>query len=188
MPVSVESLVAVAVGIGLAAATGFRVFLPLLVAGLVARWGGLSLAPAFQWLSSPGALIALSTASVVEVVAYYIPGVDHVLDLVASPAAIVAGAIASASVMVDVPPEIMWPMAIIGGGGAAGLTKFTSAVLRTKSALFTGGLVNPVVSTGETISAVGIAIAAILVPVICLIFVAVLVTWIVRRLRVRVPA
>ena len=188
MTPSVESLLAIAVGIGLAAATGFRVFLPLLVAGLVSRWGDLPLSPAFHWLTSTAALITLTTASVVEVAAYYIPGVDHLLDLVASPAAIVAGVIASASVMVDVPPEIMWPMAIIGGGGAAGLTKFTSAVMRTKSALFTGGLVNPIVSTGETVSAVGIAVAAILVPVLCLVFLAVLVVWIARRLRARVTA
>jgi hypothetical protein len=60
--------------------------------------------------------------------------------------------------------------------------------MRTKSALFTGGLVNPVVSTGETVSAVGLAVAAILVPVLCLAFLAGLVVWIIRRLRPRVTA
>src|SRR5262245_5252016 len=129
MPVSIESLTAVAIGIGLAAATGLRVFLPLLVAGLAARWGGLPLYDGFQWLSTPGALIALTTASVLEVAAYYIPGVDHVLDIVATPAAFVAGVIASASVMADIPPAIMWPVAIIGGGGIAGLTKVMSGLV-----------------------------------------------------------
>src|SRR5690349_13740257 len=101
MTPSVESLLAIAIGIGLAAATGFRVFLPLLVIGLASRWGDLPLSPSFHWLTSTAALIALTTASIVEVAAYYIPGVHHALDLVASPAALIAGVVASASVMVD---------------------------------------------------------------------------------------
>src|SRR5215813_6746825 len=113
----VQSLIAIAIGIGLAAATGFRVFLPLLVAGVAARWGGLTLADGFQWLSSTGALLALTTASVVEVAAYYIPLVDHMLDMVAGPAAVLAGVLASASAMADIPPAIKWPIAVIGGGG-----------------------------------------------------------------------
>ena len=106
MAFSLESLIAVAIGIGLAAATGFRIFLPLLLAGLAARWGHLQLAEGFQWLSSSGPLIALGTASVVEVGAYYSPVVDHVLDVVAGPAAVLAGVLASASAMVDIPPGI----------------------------------------------------------------------------------
>src|SRR5215831_3164925 len=105
MAFQLESVVAIAVGIGLAAATGFRVFLPLLIASVAARWGGLPLAQGFQWLSSNGALLALGTASVVELVAYYIPLVDHVLDVIAGPAAVLAGVLASASAMVDIPPS-----------------------------------------------------------------------------------
>src|SRR5262245_23371959 len=97
MAFSLESLIAIAVGIGLAAATGFRVFLPLLVAGLAARFGELPLAEGFHWLSSTGALLALGTASVVEVIAYYVPVVDHLLDVIAGPVAVIAGVIASAS-------------------------------------------------------------------------------------------
>ena len=69
MAVPLESLIAIAAGIGLAAATGFRVFLPLLVAGVAARWGGFPLSQGFQWLSSTSALIALGTASAVETAA-----------------------------------------------------------------------------------------------------------------------
>jgi len=187
---SIESLIAVAIGIGLAAATGFRVFLPLFLAGLAARWGDLPLTDGFQWLSSTGALIALASASVIEVAAYYIPIVDHLLDVVAGPIAIAAGVVASASVMVDIPPEIRWPVAVIAGGGIAGLTKVMSALVRAKSGLFTGGLANPVVSTGETAGAVLVAVTAILIPVISLLGVAVLLVWIGkrgRRLAVRTP-
>jgi hypothetical protein len=183
MPFSVQSLVAIAIGIGLAAATGFRVFLPLLIAGAAARWGGLPLAGGFQWLSSTSALLALGTASVVEVAAYYIPLVDHVLDVVAGPAAVFAGVFASASAMVDIPPGIMWPVAIVGGGGVAGLTKAMSALIRVKSGWVTAGLANPLVATGETAGAIVTAIAAIVIPLVCLVVVGALLFWIGKRAR-----
>jgi hypothetical protein len=182
MAFSVQSL-AIAIGIGLAAATGFRAFLPLVIAGAAARWGGLPLASGFQWLSSTSALVALGTASVVEVAAYYIPLVDHALDVAAGPAAVVAGVLASASAMADIPPGIMWPVAIIGGGGIAGLTKAMSALVRVKSGLVTGGVANPLVATGETAGAVVTAIAAIVVPLLCLLGLFVLLLWMGRRVR-----
>ena len=153
------------------------------MAGIAARWGGLTLAGGFQWLSTTGALLALGTASVVEVAAYYIPVVDHLLDVMAGPAAVVAGVIASASAMANVPPGIMWPVAIIGGGGIAGLTKVMSALVRAKSGLLTAGLANPIVSTAETAGAVVTSIAAIVVPVACLLALAVALIWIGRRAR-----
>jgi hypothetical protein len=174
---SLETAVGVALGIGLAAATGFRVFLPLLVAALAARYGQLPLNDTFAWLASTPALYTLGSAAVLETLAYYIPGVDHVLDLIAGPAAVVAGIVASASVMTDVPPAIMWPVAIIAGGGIAGLTKGSTAIVRAKSAVLTGGLANPVVATAETVGATGIALLAILVPLICIALVALLLYW-----------
>lgn len=185
MAVSAELLVAVAIGIGLAAAAGFRAFIPLLVAGLAARLGVVPLADGFEWLSTTVALVALATASVVEVAAYLVPGVDHALDVVASPVAIVAGVIASASVMVDMPPIIAWPLSIIVGGGIASATKVTSALIRAKTGLATAGLANPVVSASETAGAVGIAIAAVAVPLLCLLGLVVLLVWVVRRQWVR---
>jgi hypothetical protein len=178
---SFASLVSVALGIGLAAATGFRVFLPLLVAAMAARTGHVPLSDGFQWLASTPALFMLGTASGLEVLAYYIPGVDHALDLVASPATVIAGAVASAAVMADIPPGVMWPVAIIAGGGIAGLTKGTTALLRAQSGLLTGGLANPVISTVETASATGISLLAILVPLLCVVVVAALLYWATKR-------
>lgn len=171
----------VALGIGLAAAAGFRVFVPLLIAGLAARSGHLALSDHFQWLASTSALLMLGTASVLEVLAYYVPGVDHALDVIASPASVAAGIVASAAVMADIPPTVMWPVAIIAGGGMAGLTKGSAALLRAKSALTTGGLANPIVSTIETASATAIAALAVLVPLICLAAVVVLLAWAARK-------
>jgi hypothetical protein len=178
---TVAAFIGVALGIGLAAATGFRVFLPLLIAGIAAHTGHLPLNDSFAWLASTPALITLGTAAVCETLAYYIPGVDHVLDVVASPAAVAAGAVASAAVMTNVPPAILWPVAIIAGGGIAGLTKGSTALLRAKSGLMTGGLANPVVSTVETVGATGLSIFAIVLPLLCLVAVIVLLAWAIRR-------
>lgn len=182
---SLDTLFSIALGIGLAAATGFRVFLPLLVAGLAARAGYVPLTDSFSWLQSTPALIALGTAAGAEALAFYVPGVDHVLDVLAGPLAVIAGVIASASVMVDLPAEVRWPIALIAGGGIAGLTKTTAAVIRAKSTAMTGGLGNPVVSTAETAGAVTISILAIAAPILCVAAAVALVVWFVRRRRRR---
>jgi len=181
MELSFESLLSVALGIGLAAATGFRIFVPLLVASIAARSGYLPLADGFNWLSSTPALLMLGTAAVFEVLAYYIPGVDHALDVIASPAAVGAGVVASASVMADIPPAVMWPVAIIAGGGIAGLTKGSTALLRAKSGVMTAGLANPVVATVETVGATGVAILAVVVPLLCLAAIVALLYWATRK-------
>ena len=101
-------LVSVAIGLGLAAAAGFRVFVPLLALGLASRQGWLSLAPGFEWLASTPTLVAFGTATVVEVLAYHVPFLDHLLDVVATPSAVVAGTLASAAVFTDLPPVVKW--------------------------------------------------------------------------------
>jgi hypothetical protein len=181
MDFSFQSLIGIALGIGLAAATGFRIFIPLLIAGLAARFDVLPLGDSFQWLASTPALLMLGTAAAAETLAYYIPGVDHALDVVASPATLAAGVVASASVMTDIPPAVMWPVAVIAGGGAAGLTKGSTALLRAKSGVMTGGLANPVVSTVETVGATGLAVLAIAVPLLCLAAVVALLYWATRK-------
>lgn len=178
-----STLFSIALGIGLAAATGFRVFVPLLVAGLAARLGYIPLTDSFAWLQSTPALIALGTAAVLETLAFYIPGVDHLLDVLAGPLAIVAGVLASASVMVDLPAEARWPIAIIAGGGIAGLTKAGAALFRVKSTALTGGLGNPAVSTAETAGAATISLLAIVAPILCALAVIALVVYLFRRLR-----
>jgi len=153
-------LVSVAVGLGLAAACGFRVFVPLLIASLAAHFGRLPLANGFDWLASVPALVALGTATVLEVGAYYVPWLDHALDVVATPTAVLAGMLAAASVVTDLPPLLKWSTVIIGGGGAAGLIQGASVLLRLKSGALTGGLANPLVSTAELAGAGACAVTA----------------------------
>ncbi len=180
-----DILVSIALGIGLAAATGMRVFLPLLVMSVAAWSGHLTLGADFQWLGSLPAVIMLAVAAVVEIAAYYIPGVDNLLDTVATPAALIAGTIAAAAVLTDLPPLVKWTAAVIAGGGVAGLTQGVTALLRAKSTLGTGGLANPAIATGELGGALGLSLLAIAAPIIALILV-VLACWLAVRLLRRV--
>src|SRR5689334_21070611 len=118
---------AIALGVSLAAATGFRVFLPMLVVSVAANEGYLSLSEGFAWLGTPVALTMLAAAALVEIFAYYIPGVDNILDALATPASFVGGTVLAAAVMTDLPPMVKWTAAIVAGGGAAGLTQTASA-------------------------------------------------------------
>ena len=76
-----ETVLSICIGVGLSAACGFRVFVPLLVMSIASLSGHLTLTPAFQWISSYPALIAFSVATALEIAAYYIPWFDHVLDI-----------------------------------------------------------------------------------------------------------
>jgi len=163
-----EILFALGAGLGLAAACGLRVFAPLFVLGLAARFGPLSLSLGFAWAESTPALLALGLATLLEISAYYVPWLDHVLDAVAAPAALLAGALVVAALMGDLPPWLRWSVAIIAGGGLAGLTQAATTLLRLKSTATTGGLANPVVATGEWIGAITLAVIAVLLPLLAL--------------------
>jgi len=177
-----QGLISVAIGLGLAAACGFRVFTPLLIAGIAAHYGQLPLAGGFDWLGTTPALIAFGSATLLEIGAYYIPWLDHALDLIATPAAVTAGMIAAASVVTDLPPLLKWTVTIIGGGGAAGLIQAATVLLRLKSTALTGGLGNPVVATAESAGSVIASIVAIVLPLVA---VAMLIAGIVLVLRLR---
>ena len=101
-----NTLLSVLLGIGLSAACGFRIFVPFLLVGIAARTGHVALGTSFAWMASTPALIALGVATVVEIGAYYIPWLDHLLDVIATPAAVVAGMIMTASVVTGLDPML----------------------------------------------------------------------------------
>ena len=171
----------IALGVVLAAATGFRVFLPMLIMSGAAYTGHLSLDNSFAWLATPFALTMLGVAALVEVLAYYIPGVDNLLDAVATPAAFVAGTIVSAAVMTDLPPMAKWMAAVIAGGGTASLTQGVTTILRAKSTVVTGGLGNPVIATGELGGSVLLSLLALAAP-LAAVAVVILLLWLAFRL------
>jgi len=178
-----DVVTSVVLGVGLAAAVGFRVFVPLLVASIGAYTGHLQLSESFMWLGTLPAVVTLSVAAVAEVAGYYIPGVDHLLDVVMTPAAFVAGILVSAAVIVDLPPLTKWITAIIAGGGTAAVTQSITALLRVKSTATTAGLGNPVVATAELGGSLVISLLAIALPLVALIAVVAFVIFAVRRGR-----
>ena len=173
----------IALGLGLAAATGLRIFLPMLVASVAAYTGHLHLNDSFAWLGSIPAVATLGVAATAELLAYYIPAVDNLLDAIATPVAIVAGAVLSAAVMTDLPPVVKWSTAIIAGGGVAGLTQGLTTIIRAKSTVMTAGVGNPVVATAEASGALLISILALLAPFVALAAIAILGWYAVRTMR-----
>ncbi|MGB6588494.1 MAG: DUF4126 domain-containing protein [Pseudolabrys sp.] len=171
----------IALGVVLAAATGFRVFLPMLIVSGAAYTGHLSLDNSFAWLGTPFALTMLSAAALVEVLAYYVPGVDNLLDAVATPAAFVAGTIVSAAVMTDLPPMAKWMAAVIAGGGTASFIQGVTTILRAKSTVVTAGFGNPVIATGELGGSVLLSLLALAAPLAAF-AVVILLLWLALRL------
>jgi hypothetical protein len=179
-----DTLIGVPIGIGLSAACGFRVFVPLWVMNLASLTGHLHLGPGFEWMGSPYTTVAFGTATLVEVLAYYIPWLDHILDLIASPAAMIAGTVVTASMVMEMSPFLKWTLAIIAGGGAAAMVQGMTIALRTKSSALTAGMGNPLIATGELVGSVVTALLAVIVPILCLILVAslcIFVTWKIGR-------
>jgi Domain of unknown function (DUF4126) len=173
-------------GIGLAAATGFRVFLPMLVVSVAGYTGHLPLGEGFAWLGTPAAMLMLGVAAVLEVGAYFIPGVDNLLDLLAAPVAVLAGVIVSAATMTDLPPMMKWTAAIVAGGGTAGIVHGLTAAVRAKSTVFTAGFGNSTVATAELGGALFVSLLALAAPLAAFAIV-VLMLWLairlIRRLR-----
>lgn len=178
-----EIVSSVGLGVGLAAACGFRVFLPVLVMGLAARAGFLELTGGFEWMAGTPALLTVAVAMVCEIGAYYVPWLDNLLDTVAMPAAVAAGTLVSAANVETATPLLSWSLAAVTGGGAAAVVQAGTTLLRGASAVVTAGLGNPVVSTAENGAAVGVSLLALAAPVLALTTVLVLSAVLVVRIQ-----
>ncbi len=180
-----ELITAVAIGIGLAASAGFRVFVPMLVAAIAARTGALPLNESFMWLSSWTSIAILGTATVVEILAYYVPVVDNLLDTVATPLAVVAGTLLLTSVL-PIDSELMrWITGAAVGGGSAAVVQSGSALTRLTSTKLTAGIGNPVVATVENVAATGTSVLSLIIPFFVLAIFLLLVILIFTSLRKR---
>lgn len=154
------------IGIGLAAATGFRVFLPMFAVSLASYFQWIPINESFEWLSGLPALITTGIATLAEILAYYIPIVDHLLDTVSVPMATIAGSVLFASQFADLGTFPQWGLALIAGGGTAATISSGFAGIRAASTATTGGLGNSVVGTTETAGAGIMATLAMVAPVI----------------------
>jgi len=182
------TLLSILAALGLAAACGFRVFVPLFLVSLAARSGHIGLSEGFAWIGTTPALVCLGTATVLEVLAYYVPVVDNVLDSIATPAAVVAGVVVSAAVMTDIEPWLKWTLATVAGGGLAAAVQIPTVALRGLSTGTTAGLGNSVVSSGEAVAAGVFSGFAIFLPLLVPLAALALVVFAWRRLRRREPA
>jgi hypothetical protein len=175
-----QEMMAVFIGIGLSATCGFRIFVPLLGMSIAHHAGYITLSNGFEWIGSWPATIALGIAMILEIAAYYIPWVDNLLDTIATPAAVVAGTITTASMIGEMSPLLRWPLAIIAGGGVAGLIQGSSALVRGTSTATTAGVGNPIVSTGELLASIVGTIVSIVLPIVAIILVALIVFFAMR--------
>ena len=175
------------VRIGLAATCGFRVFVPLFVMSIAGVSGYMNFSAGFEWIASYPALIIFGVATVLEIVAYFVPYVDNILDMASLPIGIVAGIIVVASVVTDVDPLLRWIMAVIAGGGIAAGTGVISNAVHALSTATTGGAANPAVSTIESGATVIMTILSVVLPIVGVLVVALVlflsIRYVVRRKR-----
>lgn len=177
-----ELITAICLGIGLSASCGFRVFIPMLIASIAARTGFLPVSESFEWLASGTAIACFSAATLSEIIAYYIPFVDNLLDTISTPLAIGAGTLLTASVL-PVEEELWrWVLGFIIGGGAASVFQGATSLSRLGSSSLTAGIGNPLVSSGENVAAIGLPIFAIAFPVFIGIFVVIVLVYLVRKI------
>lgn len=177
-----DTLLSVCIGIGLSAACGFRIFVPPLVMSMAALFGHLKLSPNFEWMGTYPALIAFAVATCIEIAAYYIPFVDHLLDTISTPMAIAAGTIVTASLIPDADPMLQWTVALIAGGGSAGTIQAFTGIARLASTLTTGGLGNGLISTLEAGGSIILSGLAIATPVVAVCLVAMLLVFTLSKL------
>lgn len=159
-----DNVVAILIGLGLAAACGLRVFLPLLVMSVSSHLGVIDLGQNFAWAGTWPAMVALGVAASFEVTAYWVPWLDHALDVIAGPCAVVAGTLAAASQFGDLDPMVKWASALIAGGGLAATVKATAMTVRAGSTATTAGIANPIISTVESLLAAVASIVAVVAP------------------------
>lgn len=175
-----ETILSFLLGIGLSAAVGFRVFVPMLIVSLASMAGWITLSPGFQWMGTPVAALVFAVATLVELLGFLVPWVSNALDSIATPAATIAGVIMMAAVLPDMSPIARWALAIIAGGGVALTVQGATVVTRAVAAGSTGGLANPLVAILEALGALLVTITTIVIPAIMGILVLIVVLLLLR--------
>lgn len=179
-----ELILSICLGLGLAAACGFRVFVPCLMVGVLQRAGFDTAESMPHWMSSTVALTVFGAATTIEIGAYYFPWLDNLLDTVTSPLSVIAGILLFVGATDELPPVWRWGLGIVAGGGAAGVAQGATVMTRMVSTATTGGLGNFVVSTFEWFGAVFIVLGVVLFAPLALILMLTL-FWSLFRVRKR---
>ena len=177
-----EIILCICIGIGLSAACGFRIFVPPLIMSIASLSGHLTLSHGFEWIGTYPALIAFSFATLLEIIAYYIPWLDNLLDSIATPAAVIAGIIVAASAITGINPMLKWILAIIAGGGTAGAIQGFTTLMRAASTAATGGLGNFIIATIEACSSIFLSLLSLIFPLAAMLIVMVIMFLAVRKI------
>jgi uncharacterized membrane protein len=181
-----EFLPALALAIALAASAGLRAWLPLLLAGGLARAGVLDLGDSFSFLASNKALVLFGVATVIELVGDKVPTIDHALDAIGTPIRPAAGALLAASVLGTVSdPLTALVLGTAVGAPSALVPHAAKTALRTVSTTLTGGLANPILSFLEDAISLITFILAVLVPVLVVALLGITLYFVVRLFRRR---
>lgn len=177
-----DNLSSIAIGIGLSAACGFRIFVPPLIMSLAAIYGHLPLSPNFQWIGTYPALLAFAFATCIEIAAYYVPWIDNLLDTISTPGAIAVGTFMTKALVHDsTDPLLGWTIAVIAGGGSAGIIQTLMGMVRLSSTALTGGIGNAAVSTIEAGSSIVLSGMAVYVPILAILLLIVVVTFLIQK-------
>jgi len=160
-----EWVLGVLIGISLSAACGFRVFVPMLVMSIAVHSGHLVPATGFEWLGSWLALLAFSLATAVEIVAYFVPLVNNALDTIATPAAMVAGTVLTASMVGEISPVFRWVLAAVAGGVVAGGVQIATVSARSVVSPVGG---SGILSFAEDGAAVAASVLAVTIPLVAI--------------------
>jgi len=180
------SIAAIFLGLGLAAACGFRAFLPPLIIGIFSREDLITLSDSWQWLSSNWAIALFATAALFEICAYFLPWLDNLLDIIATPSAITAGTILTCASLDGINPSLQWILALMTGVGLTGSVQLSSVLIRGLSTATTGGIGNPIVNFIEILMSIILTILAILIPILAIALIGImflLMRELIKRLR-----
>ncbi|PJJ61138.1 DUF4126 domain-containing protein [Hymenobacter chitinivorans] len=180
---TLDYLVAGGLGLALAACSGFRVFVPLLAANLAYLTGFMAPSAGFEWLGSWAAFGVLATATVAEMLAYYVPVIDNALDTITTPASFIAGTLLMTSALPNLDPMVRWGLGILVGGGTAGMVQSGTALLRAGSTATTAGFGNPILATLENFLAIAGSVLGLLLPLVMAGLVVVLLLYLAGRFR-----
>lgn len=167
MPFDYPVLSSICLGIALSACCGFRIFIPLLAASVAGINQWIQLPGDMLWMATWPAIICFSAASIIEIVAYYVPFLDNILDTIAMPLAVIAGTLLASSVIpVADTPLLRWGLGLLAGGTAAGTIQAGTGLLRLFSTKATVGWGNSFIASGENTAAVTGVFLSFLFPVI----------------------
>ncbi len=182
LPALSDVLPTLGLAIALAACTGLRAWLPLLLAGIMARLGVLELGAHFQFLATNKALLIFAIATLIEIAGDKIPAVDHALDALSTVLRPAAGSLLAASVMWRISDPLTAIVLGVAVGTPSSLVPHAAkSTLRVASTAFTAGLANPLLSILEDLATLSLFVVAILLPMMVVAFVGLIGLLLLRR-------